>query len=284
MGSSRLYEVAIPTPQLSWQDLLLGLGVAVAAYFVGKLIGYLSAKLMMARGRSRSFAEVFSAIIRWVATALGWSVALVVAFPSVNFASVLSGVGLASLVVGIAAQSILGDLFSGIMLVVREPFREGDQVEINKVRGTIRLITLRETVVRTFRGTQVVIPNKLVHDSIVRVQTGYEKRLISTTIGVAYGTDFDLARRVLLDAVRELPQTLDDPPPTVRVGAINASSVDLNVNAWVGSTELEELDALDNLIPVVIATLERHGIEMPPVLRVSALDVEPPADASRSAS
>ncbi|RBY83828.1 hypothetical protein DQ238_01845 [Geodermatophilus sp. TF02-6] len=253
----------IPTPQLDGTDLLIGLGVAVAAYLLGRLVGYLSEKIMRARGRGRSFATIFSTIFRWAATALGWSIALVVAFPSVNFAGVLSGLGLTSLIIGIAAQSILGDIFSGIMMVVREPFREGDQVEVGGVKGTIRIINLRETVVRTFTGTQVVIPNSKVHGSVVRVQTGYEKRMLQVEVGVAYETDFDLARRVLLDAVRELPQALDDPPPSVRVSAINPNSIGLTVSVWVGSTALDEVDALDALIPAVVGTLLRHDIEMP---------------------
>lgn len=253
----------VPAPQLDGTDLLIGLGIAVAAYLFGRLVGVLSAKLMRARGRGRSFAEVFSTILRWATTALGCSIAAVVAFPSVNFASILGGLGLTSLVIGIAAQSILGDLFSGIMMVVREPYREGDQVEVAGVKGTIRLINLRETVVRTFAGTQVVIPNSKVHGSVVRVQTGYETRLLRVEVGVAYDTDLDLARRVLLDAARDLPQVLADPPPSVRVSAINPASIAIRVSVWVGSTQLDEVDALDALIPAVVGALRRHGIEMP---------------------
>ncbi|CCH88460.1 Mechanosensitive ion channel [Modestobacter italicus] len=253
----------IPTPRLQGTDLLIGLGIAVGAYLLGKLVSLVASKIMRARGRSRSFAAIFSTIFRWVATALGWSVALVVAFPSVNFAGILSGLGLTSLVIGIAAQSILADLFSGIMMVVREPFREGDQIEVSGIKGTIRIINLRETVVRTFAGTQVVIPNSKVHGASVRVQTGYEQRMLRVDVGVAYETDFDLVHRVLLDAVRELPQTLDDPAPAVRVSAINPKSVGIAVSAWVGSTQLDEVDALDALIPAVIGTLRQHDIEMP---------------------
>lgn len=265
-------DVTIPTPQLDARDLLLGLAVALAASFLGKLVGWMSGRIMRARGRGRSFVGVFATILRWVATVLGWAIALIIAFPSVNLASILSGVGLTSLVIGIAAQSVLGDLFSGIMMVVREPFKEGDQVEVGGVKGVIRLINLRETIVKTFTGSQVVIPNSLVHGSIVRIQTGYEQRFISVEVGVAYDTDFDLARSVLADAVRTLPQVLTDPPPTVRVSAIGPSSVDLAVGVWVGSTLLDELDAVDALIPLVLATLERHHIDMPPdVVRVAGV-------------
>lgn len=273
-------EVTEELRQVPWfganlqpDELLAGLIVALAGYAIARLAGWLINRLLLSRHRSTSYAAIFGNITRWVITFIAVGVAATIAFPSINFANVFGGLGLGALIVSIAGQSIFSDVFAGVMMVVREPYREGDQVELSDVRGTIEEINLRETVVRTFQGTQVVIPNSTVYKAVVRVQTGYERRLAQVQVGVAYDTDLQEAKRLLTEVAQSVPQVLADPPPLVVVAELNPSSVQINVNVWVGSQEMEETTTMDYLIPEIIRVLGEHGIDMPP----DTLRMEPSA-------
>lgn len=253
--------------------LLAGLIVALAGYAIARLVGWLLNRFLLSRRRGTSYAAIFGNIATWVITFIAAGIAATIAFPSINFANVFGGLGLSALIVSIAGQSIFSDVFAGVMMVVREPYREGDQVELSDVQGTIEEINLRETVVRTFQGTQVVIPNSTVYKSVVRVQTGYERRSAQVQVGVAYGTDLQEAKRLLTEVAQSVPQVLADPPPLVVVAELNPSSVQINVNVWVGSRQMEETTTMDYLIPEIIRVLGEHGIDMPP----DTLRMEPSA-------
>ncbi|TDL38878.1 mechanosensitive ion channel family protein [Arthrobacter nitrophenolicus] len=242
--------------------LLLGAGVILGGYLLSRLVRAGLGRLLRARGRAPSFAAVFSTIGGWVFLGLAISVGLTVAFPSVRFSTFVGGLGIVSVAVGIAAQQVLGNLFAGILMVYREPFRIGDQVAVGEVRGTVIDVNLRETVIRTFDGKRVLIPNGVVHNDVITVQTGYERIRSTIILQLPSGTDFDRARTVALEAVRGVPAVHTDPPPGARVSGISSSTVTLAVKFWSGSTQLETNEALDAVIPAILTAYQGAGIKL----------------------
>lgn len=258
-------ELRLPPIQL--EDLLLGAGVILGGYLLSRLVRLLLQKIFRARGRGPSYASVFSTIGGWALLAVAVSVGLTIAFPSVRFSSILGGLGIASVAIGIAAQSVLGNLFAGVLTVYREPFRAGDQVAIGDVSGTVIDVNLRETVVRTFDGKRVLIPNSVAHSGVITVQTGYERIRSTVLIGVAYETDFERARQVALEAVRAVPSVHHDPPPRALIMEVGSSTVNIAVMFWSGSRQMETNEALDAVIPAVLTAFRDAGIDMPAEIR-----------------
>lgn len=254
-------------PPIQLEDLLVGAGIALGGYLLSRLLRVALQKLFLARGRSHSYAGVFSTLGGWALLAVAVAVGLTVAFPSVQFSSILGGLGIVSVAVGIAAQSVLGNLFAGILTVYREPFRAGDQVAIGEVRGTVVDVNLRETVVRTFDGQRVLIPNSVATGGVITVQTGYERIRTTVRVGVSYDADFERARAVALEAVRAVPSVHEDPPPRVLFQEAGASTVDLAVVFWSGSTQLEAVEALDAVVPAIVTAYRDAGIDMPAEIR-----------------
>lgn len=258
---------AIRLPPIQLEDLLIGAGIVLGGYVLSRLLRLILNAVFRSRGRSTSYASVFSTIGGWLFLAVAVAVGLTVAFPSVRFSSILGGLGIVSVAIGIAAQSVLGNLFAGVLMVYREPFRAGDQVAIGDVSGTVTDINLRETVVRTFDGKRVLIPNSEAHSGVITVQTGYERTRSTVLIGVAYETDFQRAREVALEAVRRVPAVHEDPPPRALVREAGSSTVQLAVMFWSGSRQMETNEALDAVISAVIVAYRNEGIEMPAEIR-----------------
>jgi len=158
---------------------------------------------------------------------------------------------------------VLGNLFAGVILLTREPFRGGDQVAIGDVRGTVVRINLRETEIRTFDGRRVIIPNSVVHDGVVTVQTGYERVRTSVHVGVAYGTDLDQARELGLRTLAAVPGVLADPAPQALVTGLGNVVIEMELRFWSGAKQLETLETRDRVIQAILREFEAAGIEMP---------------------
>lgn len=240
------------------------------------LAGYLLSRVLRAglqrywrwRGRSPSFTAVFSAMAGWLLLGLAIGAGLTIAFPSVQPINILGGLGVISIAAGIAFQEVLGNLFAGVLLISREPFRAGDQIAIGDVRGTVVEINLRETVVRTFDGRRVLIPNATMSSGVLTVQTGYEKVRTSVVVGVAYDADLERARALALAAIDGLSTVADDPPPQALITELGASTINIELRFWSGARQLETLEAQDQVIAAVVRALSDADISMPADIRV----------------
>ena len=234
------------------------------------LLAWLLARLLrmalrrVLRGhRSPSFVNVMATLAGWVIVTLGVLAAVTVVFPSVRPVDLLGGLGFFSIAVGFAFQDILENTLSGVLMLFRQPFRSGDQIEVQGQSGTVQAISIRETRIRTFDGQLVLIPNRDVYKSVIRVQTHYEHRRQAFTVGIAYENDAREASRVVVAALAGVPGVLADPAPEALVRTLGVSTVDVEARFWTVPQQHEGLLALDAAIVAVKAALEAAGIEMP---------------------
>ncbi len=154
-------------------------GIAVLIVAVGWGFGRLVRWLLHAslqRSQTPSFARVMSRLAGWLVTGLTVLVAVAVTFPSVKPVDLLAGLGFFSVAIGFAFQDILENTLAGVLLLFRQPFRSGDQIEVKEQRGTVEAITIRETRIKTFDGELVLVPNRDVYKSVIRVQTAFVLR------------------------------------------------------------------------------------------------------------
>lgn len=129
-------------------------------------------------------------------------------------------------------------------------------------------MNLRETVVRTFNGRRVLVPNSTVHGEILTVQTGYTHIRTTVVIGVDYATDLALARSVALEAVHGVPGVVGDPPPQCLLTELAASTINFELRLWSGARQLEALETRNRVIERVAGALIDAGVDMPAEIRV----------------
>jgi len=165
------------------------------------------------------------------------------------------------IILGFASQNIVGNLISGIFLIVEKPIKIGDQVEIDKISGFITDIRIISTLIRTYDGLLVRIPNQQVFTSNITNLVGFPVRRFDFAIGIRYSDDADKAIFLIKDLIDKEPFALLNPAPSVYVSELGESSVNLIVRIWAPISEWFTLKT--NLVWAVKKTLEEKGIEIP---------------------
>lgn len=214
---------------------------------------------------------------------LGLLTSLVIAVPGFTPGQLISVLGLSSVAIGFAFRDILQNFLAGILILLAEPFRIGDQIISGQFEGTVEEIQTRATVISTYDGRRVVIPNSTLFTNPVTVNTAFQKRRLEYDVGIGYGDDIAVARRVMLDALRDIDGVLADPAPEALVVALADSAVNLRLRWWIHPPrQADVFVARDAVLERVKGALMRHGIDLPfPTRQVLFHDQTESADGDR---
>lgn len=210
-----------------------------------------------------SFISNLATFVMWIVLALVFCHAV----PALNklTTSLLAGVSIVSVVIGFAAQSTLGNLVSGISLVIYKPFRRGDRLQLTTPTGLetgiVEDLSLGYTVLKTFDNRRIVLSNGTIANQIMINLSSVDLRVMMTpTIAIGYNSDIAKARAIIL----ELAHAHDDVLEVVGCPVVNlgASSVDLSLRAWcadAASAKGVEFDLLEQ----IKTRFDEAGIEIP---------------------
>lgn len=247
-------------PPVTVDNLLLGLAVLVVGLALSFLVRLVVRVLLRWRRASPSSRRVFGLVAQWVVVLLVLVAALTVTFPSVKPVNALGGLGIVSIAAGIAFQTVLGNMFAGLVILARDSFRVGDQIEVEGVTGTVTDIHLSNTAVRTFDGRKVLVPNSILHGQLVTVQTGYEE--VRTTVEVEIDDKADLlhAQQVAEGAMREVTTVVDAPAPQALLSAIGSATVTMELRFWSGARQMETRQAQHDVIVAVLTRLREADV------------------------
>ncbi|WP_237566030.1 mechanosensitive ion channel family protein [Ornithinimicrobium cerasi] len=251
---------ALELPPVTWLGAGLGLGVLLVGLLLGQLVRTAVSRWLSWRGRSESSARVFGRLVSWLVGALAVGVALAVTFPSIRPVNVLGGLGVISIAAGIAFQTVLGNMFAGIVILTRDRFRVGDQISVLDHRGTVVDMGLTSTSVRTFDGRLVLVPNGTLHSEIVTVQTGFEHVRSSVVVDLADDGDLDRAAEVAVAAMHAAPQVLDEPAPEAFLTSVGTATVQMELRFWSGARQLETKEATHAVVVAVLRAFAEHGV------------------------
>lgn len=248
-------------PQVTWTGAGLALATLVGAILLGQLVRIAVTRSLAWRGRSEESAKVFGRLAGMLVVALGIGAALTILFPSVKPVNILGGVGVISIAAGIAFQTVLGNMFAGIVILARSRFGVGDQIAVLDHAGTVVQMGLSSTSIRTFDGRLVLIPNGTLHSNPVVVQTGFEAVRSTITVELADDNDLEQVRDVAVQAMAELPSVLDAPLPQALFTTVGTRTVELELRFWSGARQLETKEARDGVIRAVLRAFRDAGIE-----------------------
>jgi len=180
----------------------------------------------------------------------------------IGFAAVL---GVGGLAISLAAQDTIADAIAGFIILVDRPFRMGDRIEIQEVGtwGDVMEIGLRTTRIRTLDNRMVIVPNSIIGQNQVINYTFPDPRYrIQTHVGIAYGTDIETARRLIVDTVRQLEGVLPDKPVDALYHEMGDSAMIFRVRWWNESyTDTRRI--IDQVHTALQETLDAAGIKMP---------------------
>ena len=185
----------------------------------------------------------------------------------VDMTAWLASAGIVGIAIGFAAKDTLANLFSGVFIMADSPYKIGDYVVLDDgagLRGKVTHIGIRSTRLLTRDDVEVTIPNSIMGNSKVVNESGgpHVKYRIRVAVGVAYGSDIDLVREVLMSVAQDADAVCADPEPRVRFRAFGPSSLDFELLCWVDDPELRGR-VLDALNSQVYKRFLAEGIEIP---------------------
>jgi len=217
------------------------------------------------------FRRVGSALILF----LGFMVAMIIAVPSFTPGKLIGALGIGSVAIGFAFKDIFQNLLSGILLLLSEPFRIGDQIISGNFEGTVEDIQIRATTIRTYDGRKVVIPNSQLYTSTMTVNTAYSQRRLEFDVGIGYENNIIDAQRVILSVLKAAPTVSKLAEPSVIATALADSSVVLRVRWFIDDgTQTNRVASINEVIILVKKALEEANISIP--FPITTLDTNHP--------
>jgi len=221
-------------------------------------------KLLSKSHTHRNLVRVFQRIGGALIFFIGLMVAMVIAIPGFTPAKLVGALGIGSVAIGFAFKDIFQNLLSGILLLLSEPFRIGDQIVSGEFEGTVEDIKVRATTIRTYDGRQVVIPNSQLYTSALTVNTAYKRRRLELTVGIGYEDDIRKAKEVILQALEKAETVSKLAEPSVVATEFGASSIDLKVRWFINDgTQANKVASIHEVIVEIKDQLDAAGVNIP---------------------
>jgi small-conductance mechanosensitive channel len=178
----------------------------------------------------------------------------------VNLSGLLVAGGIAGLVIGIASQSVVGNLIAGLFLMIERPMKIGQAVNIAGTAGVVEDISVISTTLRTFEGLYVRMPNEKVFTTEITNYVEYVARRLEYVVGIRYSDNADMAIGIIQNLHEEHPLTLKSPTPDIFVDNLGDNAVNIIVRIWVPTTEWYGIKK--ELLWKIKTALEDQGIEI----------------------
>jgi small-conductance mechanosensitive channel len=242
-------------------SLVTGFLIVASAYVLAGLAGRGIPRLLDRQQVAAGARFAIAKMVRYAILLLGITVALTsigVRLDALLAASTVVLVGL-----GFGLQNIAQNFVSGLILLIERPVARGDFVRIGDTLGSVADIGLRATRVVTRDEVTIIVPNsELVTARVINHSVPTTNLRIAVKVGVAYGTDPERVKRLLLTLAGKDADLLRDPAPEVRFDAFGESSLDFSLLVWIG-TPRDDLRAASRLRFAIEATFRAEKIGIP---------------------
>jgi len=203
--------------------------------------------------------------VRAITRIVGWAIILIGIVEALWVIGIDIGPGVMILLVVavimfFAGRGVMANFSAGLVLQGSAMFDVGDQVATPAGTGTVQSVAGRTVVIKTPDGVEIHIPNKTMIESPITNLTRQGSRLSSIVVGVAYGTDPQLAKTVLIDAAARCDEVHAEPPPEALISEFSDSSIDIQIRFWHAPTILDQLRAVDAVAGSITSAFAAHGI------------------------
>jgi small-conductance mechanosensitive channel len=186
-----------------------------------------------------------------------------VSFMGLDLSNLAFVVGALGVGIGFGLQNVVNNFVSGLILIFEAPIQVGDTVEVGTLMGQVTQIGIRTSRVRTYSGSEVIVPNgDLVSNQVVNWTLSDRRRRLQLAVGVAYGTDPNLVTEVLNGVLEADEEVLDDPAPLIVFNEFGDSSLNFDIYAWIGDFDIG-FSTTHRLNTAINAALADAGITIP---------------------
>jgi small-conductance mechanosensitive channel len=247
--------------KISVSSLLISIVIFFVFVKVAKIVQHSLVRFLSAKDVDPGLRDSLGRFSHYLIVGVGALTAL----DSVGFSiKSLAGLGAILMVgIGFGLQNIAQNFISGIILLIERPVKVGDIIQVGSVSGRVTDIRVRSTVVQTRDDVSIIVPNsKLISEEVINDSFSGQRIRQHVRVGVAYGSDLALVKRVLLEIAAQHPQILKDPLPSVVFKDFGDSSQDFDLRCWC--MDIWNIDSITSDLRFAIEReFKAFGIQIP---------------------
>jgi len=237
--------------------LIIALSIFIISIIISKILS-LYVRRTLKNKTSKDSMEAVVKAVSYLILIIGliWALAVI----GLKLSGLLVAGGIVGIIIGFASQSIVGNLVSGVFLMIERPIRIGNTVNLNDTVGIVEDIKIISTTIRTFDGYQVRIPNEKVFTGNISNYVTNVVRRFEYDVGIRYNDDADKAITIIKELIFNEPFALKNPEPLVWVNKLGDNAVNVNVKIWAPVSEWWALRT--SMLWRIKKALELQGIEI----------------------
>jgi len=254
------------------ETILLAIGVLIGGHILNKISNKIIDRSVEAQGanlHAERSAKRLSGYVIYPLTGVA-----VLGVLGVPLSALGTAVGLIGLGVSFALQDIIANFISGVLIMINQPFKIGDQIEAGGEEGTIQDIKTRATEVKTYDGRKVIIPNSDLYSKQVINNTGYGNRRFDVIVGISYDDNIKKAKELAEEVLDEAESVEEQPEPQVLVDELGGSSVNLKLRGWTDNRRANIVSGGSEVTQLVKEKYDEAGIDIPYPIRTVYMNDE----------
>jgi small-conductance mechanosensitive channel len=257
------WDAPLPGVKLSLLQILLLIVMLVGVFWLSSHTKrFLFNSFLANSGLNRSLQYALSQIISNIVLVIG--ILVVLTQTGINLGALAVFAGAIGVGIGVGLQGIASNFISGLVILAERPISIGDRVEVGDSAGTVRRIGARATVIVTNDNISIIVPNsKFIEDPVTNWTYGDPRVRFRIPVGVAYGSDIDKVRELLIAAGREHPNTLAEPAPSVFLSEFGDNSINFELVVWSSEMSARPRRFKSDLNFAIERKLREAGIEIP---------------------
>jgi len=245
-------------------NVIVAFLVLILFYLLARFIRLITRRILNRISDRGSINNLVASIIYIITLSIGLIISLNVLHLQQTVTSLLAGAGIVGLAIGFAFQDISANFIAGVMMAFKQPIKVGDIISTGGYTGIVEEIDLRVTIIKTFQGLHVLIPNKDVFQTPVTNYTKTYERRIDLEVGISYGEDLERVRKITIEAVERMPFLLEDQEVNLYYKEFGDSSINFIIMVWVHyPNEPGFLKARSELIIAIKKAFDKNGITIP---------------------
>jgi small conductance mechanosensitive channel len=241
-------------------NLLTALLILIGTLYLARILSRILRRVLAVRKAPEGVTHLLTQLAYGAIMVFGVITAMQRFFDVTAF---LAGLGILGFTVGFALQDVMKNFAAGVILLIQQPFHVDETIGVAGFDGQILEIDLRATEMRALDGRIVSIPNADVLANPIVNYTRASRRRIELPVGVGYNTDTETARKVVLDAIQNVPGFMAEPAPIVGFSTFGDSALQLDTYFWIDTSKTNPLAAKDSAFILIKAALDKAGINIP---------------------
>ncbi|MCW8443841.1 mechanosensitive ion channel [Fluoribacter gormanii] len=247
-------------------NIVIAIIFAIMTYFAAKLISRLVSSFLPRIAIRANLVTIFHKLTIIIVWFIGILIISAILIPSVTTANILATLGLTSVAIGLAFKNVFENFFTGILILLREPFSIGDFIEVEsqhgEAQGYVHRISIQNTHLRKTDGSRVFIPNSTMYTSIVRVFTDESLRREKIVCSIDFDSDIEKARSVIKKAIEQCKTVSKNKYIQVYVVSFSSNGIDFAIYWWTNPEPSQQRRSLDEVLTTIKKALDNEKIPM----------------------